>query len=135
MVEAADLTLRRFGEAGEPRTAFDSWARDALALPAPLMAAPMLLDLDPTQFVWAGNVARWLVDVEAAVLAPSALDLCAWEYLLDAAGAVRFRRGYGRVRPLPELDRVRPVYRFFLRALEVQGGVPLKTWLAAPTRF
>ena len=135
MVQAADLTIRRFDGTGELRSAFEAWARETLVLPAPLMAAPMLLDLDSTQFVWEGKTARWLVDLEAAVLAPPELDLCAWEYVLDAASAERFRAGYERVCALPRLDRVRSVYRFFLRVLEVQGGVPLEAWLTAPTQF
>lgn len=107
----------------------------ALRLPAPESAALIMLDVDATQFLTAGDRITALVDTEAYVVAPRALDFIGYEYELDADGAAAFAAGYRTLLPLPALAAVRPVYRYFYRLLGVQGPVPLTAWLAWPILF
>ena len=107
----------------------------ALRLPAPELAALIMLDVDATQFLTDGDRITALVDTEAHVVAPRALDFIGYEYELDAVGAAAFAAGYRALLPLPALAAVRPVYRYFYRLLGVQGPVPLDAWLAWPILF
>lgn len=99
------------------------------ALPAPSRAAPIMLDIDPTQFLVDGEQLSGLIDTDAVVLGPPELELIALEPLLDRRGAAAFRAGYG---PMPELGAVRPFYRFLCMLMEVQGDVPLAAWMECP---
>jgi hypothetical protein len=107
----------------------------ALRLPAPEAAAPIMLDADATQFLTDGTRITALVDTEAYVVAPRALDFIGYEYELDEGGAAAFAAGYRGLLPLPVLGMVRPVYRYLYRLLGVQGAVPLDEWLAWPVLF
>ena len=44
-------------------------------------------------------------------------------------------RGYARVLPVPELARVRPVYLYLYRLIEIQSATPIDEWLAWPAWF
>lgn len=94
-----------------------------------------MLDVDATQFLTADDRITALIDTEAYVVAPRALDFIGYEYELDERGAAAFAAGYRTLLPLPDLATVRPVYRYLYRLLGVQGAVPLDEWLAWPTRF
>lgn len=107
----------------------------ALALPAPTWAAPVMLDVDATQFLAEGGRLTGLIDTDAYAYGPPALDLLGYEYELDAPSAAAFADGYRAVAPLPALAAVRPVYRYFFRLLGTQGAVPLDEWLAWPDLF
>lgn len=107
----------------------------ALALPAPAAGALVMPGIDPTQFLTDGVRLTALVDTEAYVVGPAALDLVALEYVLDAQQAQALAEGYQRVSPLPDLALVRPVYRYFCRLIRIQGSVPLNQWLSAPALF
>ncbi len=107
----------------------------ALRLPTPETGALVMLDVDATQFLTDGTRITALVDTEAYVVAPRALDFIGYEYELDAIGAAAFTAGYRTLLPLPELTAVRPVYRYLCRLLAVQGPVPLGEWLAWPILF
>ena len=107
----------------------------ALRLPAPESAALIMLDVDATQFLTDKGRITALVDTEAYVVAPRALDFIGYEYELDARGAAAFAAGYRALLPLPALAAVRPVYRYLYRLLGVQGPVPLDEWLAWPILF
>jgi aminoglycoside phosphotransferase (APT) family kinase protein len=107
----------------------------ALRLPAPATAALIMLDVDATQFLAAEARITALVDTEAYVVAPRALDFIGYEYELDAASAAAFAAGYRALLPLPALATVRPVYRYLYRLLGVQGQIPLDDWLAWPILF
>lgn len=97
--------------------------------------APIMLDLDPTQFITDGTDLTGLVDLEVYAYGPPAFELCMLEYLLDAAQAADFRIGYERVRPLPDLQDVRPLYRYLGLLLAVQGRVPYEQWMNIPAIF
>lgn len=101
----------------------------AAAMPAPARAAPIMLDIDPSQFLRDGERLVGMIDTDAVVLGPPELELALLEPLLDARGATAFRAGYG---PLPDLRSVRLVYRLLGSLMEVQGHIPLATWMNAP---
>ena len=116
--------------------ALEPMCEAALALPAPEYAAPVMVDLDPRQFLTDGQRVTAIVDTEGYVAAPRALDFIALEYVMDAPTAEAFKRGYSAYLSLPDLTARRPVYRYFYRLLEVQGGeVPLDVWLNWPALF
>lgn len=99
------------------------------AMPTPSHAAPVMLDIDPTQFLRVDDCLTGLIDTDAVVLGPPELELIALEPLLDARTAAALRAGYG---PLPALDVVRPIYRFLALLMEVQGDPPLDEWMEGP---
>ncbi|HEY8600998.1 MAG TPA: hypothetical protein VIL85_21365, partial [Thermomicrobiales bacterium] len=107
----------------------------ALALPAPTSAAPVMIDVDATQFLTDGERITALIDTDAYAIAPPALDLIGYEYELDAPAAAAFVAGYRTIAPLPDLTAVRPVYRYLYRLLGTQGAVPLDEWMAWPRVF
>ena len=107
----------------------------AARLPPPEDAALVMLDIDGSQFLADGTRLTGLVDTDAYVVAPRALDLIGYEYELDRPHAAAFARGYRAVLSLPELRLVRPVYRYLYRLLEVQGTVPLDIWRGWPAHF
>lgn len=123
--------LRRFPDAAaERRRAAMSAA--ALALPRPAGAAWVMPDLDPTQLLTDGVRLTGLVDVEAYVLAPPALELVALELQLGPAEAAALAAGYAAVRPLPDLAPVRRVYRYLCYLLDVNAFGDLDAWLDRP---
>ncbi len=107
----------------------------ALALPAPTDAAPVMIDVDATQFLTDGARITALVDTDAYAIAPPALDFIGYEYELDTTSATAFAAGYRAHLPLPDLTARRPVYRYLYRLLGTQGAVPLDEWLAWPILF
>lgn len=113
--------------------AYQETQRDILAriatMPKPGHAAPIMLDIDPTQYLATGDRLTGLVDTDAIVLGPPELELVALEPLLDARTAVAFAAGYGQ---MPDLGPVRPIYRYLTLLMEVQGDPPLAEWMAAP---
>ena len=97
--------------------------------------ALILVDIDPTQFLTDGRHITALVDTEAYAIGPRELDFIGLEYILDQQGATALARGYSTILPLPDLSRVRPVYRYLYRLLEVQGSTELEAWMAQPLLF
>lgn len=104
----------------------------ALALPPLPFATPIMLDVDATQFLVADGAITGLVDTDAYAAGPPELELIGYEYELDTSSAAAFAAGYRRIRPLPDLTAVRPLYRYLCRLLETQGAVPLAEWFAWP---
>lgn len=107
----------------------------AARLPEPESGVPVMIDLDPTQYLADAEGLTALVDTEAIALAPRELDFIALEYLLDARTASIFAHAYSTALPLPKLSSVRPVYRYLYRLLEVQGDPSLDEWMAQPHLF
>lgn len=104
-------------------------------LPTEDFWSPILLDMDPSQFLTDGQQITALVDTELYVMAPRQLELVGLEYLLDAPYADLFRQGYETISPLPDLQSVRPAYRFLLRLMSFQGAVDWNLWMNHPSRF
>lgn len=105
------------------------------ALPPEEFWSPILLDMDPSQFLTDGNRLTAVVDTELYVMAPPHLELIGLEYLLGDHDATHFRAGYESIRTLPDLAPWRSTYRFLLRLLSFQGSVDWELWMSHPTRF
>ena len=129
------LVARFFTHDTQLAEALDSMCALAAQLPPPEDAALVMIDVDGTQFLTDGALLTGLVDTDAYVVAPRALDLIGYEYELDRPRAAAFVRGYESVLPLPNLRAVRPLYRYLYRLLEVQGSVELNIWLGWPAHF
>jgi len=104
-------------------------------LPLPVHFCPVLVDMDPSQFLMDNGRLSAIVDVEAYVVAPREFDFIGLEYILDRSAADAFIQGYTTILALPELSKVRRVYRYFYRLLGVQGSVDLDRWFAQPVLF
>lgn len=130
LAETIEMLTRRFHghDAAFVETAHEL-IRTIDTLPEPAQAAPIMLDIDPTQFLRAGPRLTGLIDTDAVVLGPPELELVSLEPLLNKRSAANFRAGYG---PLPALEAVRPHYRFLSLLMEVQGDVPLAEWMDGP---
>lgn len=107
----------------------------ALSLPAPDGGALVMPDLDASQFLGGPDGLKALVDLESYVLGPVELDLAGLELVLQPAEAAIFAQSYTRHRPLPLLERSRPLYRFLHRLWGAQGDRPMATYLAYPHLF
>lgn len=105
------------------------------ALPAPGHLCPILVDLDPSQFLTQNGMLSAIVDVEAYAIAPREFDFISLEYTLDEPSALAFTEGYRTILDLPDLSQCRRVYRYFYRLLGVQGSVEIDQWLAQPKLF
>lgn len=98
--------------------------------------APVLVDLDPTQYLVDENgFPCALIDTDAYVLAPRDLDLISLEYLLTPEQATHFIRGYAGALPLPDLSEVRLVYRYLYFLMEVHGIEDLEECMGWPAIF
>lgn len=104
-------------------------------LTTPNTASLVLVDMDPTQFLYYGDKITALVDTEAYVVAPRELDFIALEYVLDRKGMEAFIRGYESVLDIPDLSKVRLVYRFLYRLFSIQGSVDIDKWMEHPVKF
>lgn len=129
------LVARFFAADAALAGALDAACALAARLPPPEDAALVMIDVDATQFLADGDRLTGLVDTDAYVVAPRALDLFGYEFELDQTRAAAFARGYRAVLPLPDLRPARPLYRYLYRLLETQGRVPLPIWQGWPAHF
>lgn len=105
------------------------------SLPYPETSTFVLVDIDPSQFLSNGKEMTGLVDTEAYVIAPREFDFIGLEYILDKQSAQDFKRGYEKIMPIPDLQKVRLPYRYFYRLLSVQGDADLDEWLGYEVLF
>lgn len=98
-------------------------------LPSPSYAVPVMIDMDPTQFLADRGTITALVDTELYVLAPPELELAGLEMLLTPAAADSFREGYRAVAPMPAFSAYRAPFRMLLRLLSFQGPVDWDEWM------
>ncbi|MBB3908364.1 hypothetical protein [Anoxybacteroides rupiense] len=75
------------------------------------------------------------MDTQGYVIGPRELELIAFEYIFNDNAAQMFKKGYTSSLEFPDLSKVRPVYRHFLRLLEVQGSKPIDEWMNHPVLF
>lgn len=101
----------------------------------PTVFAPVMPDLRWDQLRLLENGELAVVDLDAFVTAPPALELTLLEYLLDARQAKVFAGIYQQFRPLVLNQREREVYRVLLFLMHVLGALDLEQWLAAPAHF
>ncbi|GEM48534.1 phosphotransferase enzyme family protein [Deinococcus cellulosilyticus] len=131
LLDTMQMLVDRFYPAAEFRAALEH-ARAQLEDVPVTEASLVMLDQDPSQYLHHEGELSGLVDVEAYVIAPAALDLIGLEYVLDRKAARAVKQGYCRIRPFPDLSRVRSPYRLFCRLLSIQGKVPLEDWMNHP---
>lgn len=96
----------------------------------------VLADLRWDQFYWKNQDLYALIDFEAHLVAPKALDFITLEYLLDPAQARQFMSAYVSAGgEAPVLEPVRSGYRFFYFLLGILGNSDLDQWMAQPKLF
>lgn len=101
--------------------------------PKPTTFAPIMLDLDPTQYFLHDGQLTHLIDLDFYVFAPPELELVSLEPLLPPHLHDAFATGYTSIRPLPQLKAIRQPYRAFNRLICVQGEQPYAKWSTAHT--
>ena len=92
-------------------------------------------DLRWDQFLQLDDGRLALVDLDAFVWGPKALELVLLEYLLNAEQAELFKTIYCQVHVMPDLTIERQVYRFLLFKMNVLGVSDLGEWMSHPIRF
>ncbi|MFC9447014.1 nitrate reductase [Bacillus cereus] len=117
------------------QNAFPTFESQLSSLSVPKEATLVLLDMDPTQFLYDGTTITGLVDTEAYAVAPRELDFIGLEYILTEKEAHAFKSGYETIMSIPHLEECRQPYRYLYRLLSVQGSVELKKWLSHPSYF
>jgi hypothetical protein len=136
LVETMSMLVEQFYQNdAQIKAALPSFCEDALLLPSVEDGALIMVDMDPTQFLTDGERLTALVDTEAYGVGPRELDFVALEYVLTSHEAVALARGYSAILPVPDLSVVRPVYRYLYRLIEIQGRMPLETWMGWPVFF
>jgi hypothetical protein len=129
------LVVRDCSDEPEITRMLDEMLQALSALPSPAHFCPILVDMDPSQFLTQNGMLSALVDVEAYAIAPRELDFISLEYALDEHSAYAFMSGYRTVLDLPDLSQCRRVYRYLYRLLGVQGSVEIEQWLAQQELF
>jgi aminoglycoside phosphotransferase (APT) family kinase protein len=108
----------------------------AAGLPAPTEGALVLADIFPPQFLHEDGRIVALIDVDAYVVGPRELDFVCLEYFVDERAAQLIARGYREAGPLPALEPVRPVYRFFFWVLTMNPlALGYDRWMSWPAAF
>ncbi|MGM0541273.1 MAG: phosphotransferase [Pseudomonadota bacterium] len=96
---------------------------------------PIMPDLRWDQFLVTDTGALCLIDLDAMVWGPRALELVLLEYLLNEKQLALFKAIYTQSHTMPDLDSVRQVYRLLLFVMNVLGETDLARWMAHPGRF
>lgn len=104
-------------------------------LPPFSAGVPILMDMDPSQFLSQQGRITAIVDTELYVVGPPQLELVALEYLLDDINSQIFQQAYCQVAPWPQIASYRTVLRAYLRLISFQGPMPWDEWMAYPTRW
>lgn len=116
-------------------TVLQSFTNELSRLPVPTHFCPILVDMDPSQFLSENGMISAIVDTEAHVVAPREFDFIGLEYVLDKESAISIINGYTTILDIPELSKCRKVYRYLYRLLGVHGSVDLDSWFAQPELF
>lgn len=96
---------------------------------------PIMPDLRWDQFLVTDTGALCLIDLDALVWGPRALELVLIEYLLNERQLALFKAIYTQSHTMPDLDSVRQVYRLLLFVMNVLGETDLARWMAHPDQF
>ena len=129
--------IRRHAAVDAPHAGVvDEMCAAAAELPPPAEGALVLGDIFPPQFLHADGAVVALIDIDAYVVGPRELDFVCLEYFVDERAAALIARGYRDVGPLPSLEQVRRVYRFFFWVLTMNpGALDYDRWMTWPTAF
>lgn len=92
---------------------------------------PVMLDLrwDQFRFSDSGSNKLALIDLDAFVIAPRALDLVLLEYVLTAEQLELFRQHYTRTHGWPEHNANKPCYQLLLFLMNILGETDLEKWM------
>jgi hypothetical protein len=90
---------------------------------------PMMLDLRWDQFRSSGSSELALIDLDAFVIAPRALDLVLLEYILTPAQLALFKQHYVQTHAWPDHNENTPSYQLLLFLLNILGVSDLKAWM------
>jgi len=96
---------------------------------------PIMPDLRWDQFLQQDGQLSALVDLDAFVYGPQALDLVLVEYLLNDQQATIFKQHYQAQQVLSDLAKTRLAYRLLLFLMNVLGEPELATWMAQSHRL
>lgn len=114
----------------------DPMCAAAVQLPPPEANVLIMPDIAPYQFLQHNGQLVALIDIDAYAIGPRELDFICLEYWLDQRSANLFAQGYREILPLPQLERVRPVYRYLCRLLTIRSDLDyLQRWMSWPERF
>lgn len=121
-------------------------AQSKVAIPEPLLQAvlalasvleesefvPMMLDLRWDQFRRVGNEKSdvlTLIDLDAFVMAPRALDLVLLEYILTPPQFTLFKAMYSNAHDWPDYALQKPCYQLLLFLMQVLGETDVESWM------
>jgi hypothetical protein len=90
---------------------------------------PMMLDLRWDQFRSSGSSELALIDLDAFVIAPRALDLVLLEYILTPAQLALFKQHYVQTHAWPDHNENTPSYQLLLFLLNILGVSDLRAWM------
>jgi Ser/Thr protein kinase RdoA (MazF antagonist) len=90
---------------------------------------PMMLDLRWDQFRCLSNNDLALIDLDAFVIAPRALDLVLLEYVLTPSQLAVFKKHYIRTHTWPYHTADTPCYQLLLFLMNVMGETNLAKWM------
>lgn len=96
---------------------------------------PIMLDLRWDQFLYQKSELLAIVDLDAFVTGPRALELVLLEYLLDESQAAIFKQRYELNHVIPNLTEVRTAYRLLLFLMNVLGEQNISAWMNTPRRW
>jgi len=90
---------------------------------------PMMLDLRWDQFRYSNTNELTLIDLDALVIAPRALDLVLLEYVLTPAQLTLFKQRYIQTHAWPDHTANTPCYQLLLFLMNVLGENDLAKWM------
>lgn len=129
------MLLREFPQDTAVQTAAETAIRQLTSLPSPVHYAPIMLDLDPTQYFIHNGRFTHLIDTDFFVFGPPELELAALEIIFPETLVTAFLAGYHTVSDIPSLRIYRTAYRTLNRLLCVQGHQPFERWHDHPHWF
>lgn len=124
-------TLVYLTEQQQPRMAKDLLP-EVLAQAAQCHASdfvPMMLDLRWDQFRCLNTNQLVLIDLDAFVIAPRALDLVLLEYILTPSQLVLFKQHYTQTHAWIEYSAHTPAYQLLLFLMNILGETDLVRWM------
>jgi hypothetical protein len=90
---------------------------------------PVMLDLRWDQFRCLSNNDLALIDLDAFVIAPRALDLVLIEYVLTPAQLALFKQHYTQTHTWPDPTTNTPCYQLLLFLMNILGETDLAKWM------
>ncbi len=90
---------------------------------------PVMLDLRWDQFRSSSANTLALIDLDAFVIAPRALDLVLLEYVFTPAQLAMFKQSYTQIHSWPDHNAHTPCYQLLLFLMNILGETDLAKWM------